>query len=67
MDRHVEEILVNRPLLDAQHAYRKERSTEITLHEAVGFVEEGIQKRGMVIATLIDIMDAFKCTIYAAI
>lgn len=67
IDRHMEESLLMNPLSDAQHAYRKGRSTETALHRVVEYVEKGITQRGMVMATFIDIVGAFNCTPYKAI
>lgn len=62
VNRKMEEQLIQRPLSDAQHAYRSGRSTETALHQVVGYVEQGMRGRGSVLGVLIDIVGAFNET-----
>lgn len=67
VDRLMEEQLQKSPLSDAQHAYRKGRSTDTALHRVVKCIETGMRGRGAVMAVFIDIVGAFNCTPYHAI
>ena len=46
VDRLMEEEVRDSPLSDAQHAYRKGRSTDTALHRVVDYIETGMRGGG---------------------
>ena len=63
VDRYIiEEPLAAHPLHDRQHAYQTDKSVDTALAEAVTFVKKGMKNTGLVLASLLDVYDAFNHT-----
>ncbi|XP_070140471.1 uncharacterized protein [Drosophila kikkawai] len=58
IDIHIRER-TEKNLSNAQHAYRKGRSTETALHEVVRYIEKALLFKNYAMATFLDIEGAF--------
>jgi len=58
IDTHIKLTIDHSLLSDAQHAYRKGRSTDTALHSLVYSIERGFRNKEYSLAAFLDIEDA---------